>query len=432
MIGDFFGGPVSSFSGDVVISFRGYSPGTILTGGPGLAGSTLAFEFGTDLTPNDVFTSGAGSDLDGSSDGFADTFSIAEPLPPNDALTSPGPGFTFDGGTAVYTDNTTSTTAQPGVYSNGDQWFISYSYSQTVGPNGVAPRPAPGPGVAVRRVKIAENFSPEVRDRCFFNYSFFNDAFGGLGDIGRYVLGTERILWDNLVSLEARLPMAGTYGSNQRLDQLQSRDFEFGNAALILKGVLLRRNGYLLSGGLGMTFPLADDTRIQSGGRDLLVVKNETVHLLPFLGLLARHSRKTNSQFYLQLDAAANGDPVLGDLSGSSLPQIGTYNDSTLLHFDAAVSHLFYESYRNPLVTQLIANAEIHYTGTLQDSDFVQSGGITFTSLARNFNIVNATAGMHMVMGKYFVVTPAISIPLRDGLDEQFDYEASVQVNLLR
>jgi hypothetical protein len=286
--------------------------------------------------------------------------------------------------------------------------------------------------VSTRRVKLSENFSPEVRDRCFATYSFFNDAFGGLGDVSRYVVGGERVLWDELVSLEARLPMAGTYASTQSLDRAADRSFEFGNAALILKGILIRNRRLIWSAGLGITLPTADDTRIQSGGRNLLVVENETIHLLPFTALLLRKTQETAFQFYMQLDVATNGDPVYGDLSGTSLPKIGVFNDSTLLHLDASISHLVYDSRRSCGLRQLIANAELHYTGTLQESDFVQSGNLTFTSLARNFNIVNATAGMHMVLGNNVIVTPAMSVPLRSGTDEQFDYEANIQVNLLR
>lgn len=429
MIGDFFGGPVSTFRGNVVISFTGYSAGTITGGLPGAANASLAFEFGSDVTPNDVFTTGTGSDL--APDGFADSFAILEPLPPNDALTSPGPGFTFDGGTAVYTNNTTSTTPQTGQFQNGEQWYISYSYSQNIGPDDPG-RPAPGPGVATRRIKISENFSPEVRNRCIANYHFFNDAFGGLGDVSRYVVGAERIIYEDLVSLEARLPLAGTYGSTQRLERAEARDFELGNAALILKGVLLRDRNYIWSGGVGVSIPFADDTRIQSGGRNLLVVENETVHLLPFSALLLNLSRRTSFQLFTQLDVAANGDPVYGDLTGTSLPKLGVFNDSTLLYVDAAISHVLYENPRARRIRQLIANAEIHYSGTLQESDFVQNNGITFTNLSRHFDVVNATAGMHFVLANNLVITPGMSIPLRDGFDKQFDYEANVQVNLIR
>jgi hypothetical protein len=83
------------------------------------------------------------------------------------------------------------------------------------------------------------------------------------------------------------------------------------------------------------------------------------------------------------------------------------------------------------MLRSVIANGELHYSGSLQESDFVTSNGLTYTNLQRYFNVVNATARVHLLFGKHLVVTPAMSIPLRDGLDEQFDYEAIVQVNYL-
>jgi len=54
------------------------------------------------------------------------------------------------------------------------------------------------------------------------------------------------------------------------------------------------------------------------------------------------------------------------------------------------------------------------------------------TNLKKNFNVLNATMGAHLLVGKNVVITPGMSVPLRDGLDEQFDYEALLQVNYLR
>ncbi len=431
MIGDLFGGGLSTISGGQTIPFSGYSSGTILSGGPGQANSQLVFEFGSDIVPDDVFTTGLGLDLAGN-DGFADTFQIAEPLPPSDAPTSPGPGFTFDGGTAVFTaDNGSVTTPQPGQYIDGSTWYLSYSYSQSILGVDQGGRPVPAPGVSVRRVKLSENFSPEVRNRCFASYNFFNDAYGGLGDVSRYTLGLERILVDELVSVEARLLMAGTYGSTQVLEDAESRSFELGNAVFLSKGVLLRNDHFIWSAGVGFTIPSADDTRIQRGGQDILVIKNKTYHILPFTALLLRASEDTFLQAYMQLDVAANGDPLYGNLAGGPLPQLGVFTDSTLMTLDFAVNHVLHRSRSRSLVSQVIANGEIHYTGTLQESDFVTSNGLTYTNLQRYFNVVNATAGLHLVLGSHVVVTPAMSIPLRDGLNEQFDYEAICQINYL-
>ena len=433
MIGDLFGGGVSTIVGTDVVPFSGYANGDVLTlpvvnGSPN---ARLVFEFGGDPVPDDVFTTGTGMDLAGG-DGFADTFALAEPLPPSDAPTSTGPGFTFDGGTAVYVaGDGSATTPQPGAYTDNALWYLAYSYSQTLLPPDEGGRPIPTPGVSVRRVKLSENFSPEVRDRCFGSYNFFNDAYGGLGDVSRYTLGLERVLVDRLISLEARLLMAGTYGSTQALDNRESRDFELGNAAFIGKAVLLRNQHFIWSGGLGFTIPSADDTRVKRGGREILVIKNRTVHLLPFTALLLRLSEKTYFQAYMQLDVAANGDPIYGNLSGGSLSKFGVFNASTLVNLDFAVNHLLYRNRNRGFLRQVLANAELHYTGSLQESDVVTNEGLTYTNLQRYFNVLTATAGFHFVLGDNVVVTPAMSVPMREGLDEQYDYEAIVQVNYL-
>ena len=431
-IGDLFG-PVANLSLVARVTFAQHAQGDILTGAPGDPSSLIGFEFGGNLTP-DVFTiPNTGLDLVGGADG-ADTFTIAEPIPPNDALTSPGPGFVFDGGTAVYTNSNSpgATSAVAGQFQDNEFWFVSYSYSLSLGVDpitGEPLRPVPGPGVATRRIKIAENFSPEVRDRCYLNYSFFNDSTANLGDISRYVLGVERVLFDDLVSLEARLPMAGTYASRQVFENGPARDFELGNTTLILKTILLKDRRFTLSGGLGVALPLADDTIMATGGQNIIRIRNESIHLAPFLGLIVRRNRDSAIQTYFQLDIAANGNAVFANPLGGTLPKIGMFNDSTLAHFDVAYSRTLYRNTKARFLKQATGNLEMHYTGTLQPSDVVAANGITFQNLKRHNNIVNTTVGAHLFLGKNIVVTPGMSVPLRTGLDAQFDYEAMVQVN---
>ncbi|GAA5508074.1 hypothetical protein [Novipirellula caenicola] len=438
VIGDFFGGGFSSFAGTQTVTFSHLLPGTILPGGgAGSPNSTIAFEFGNDIPHNDLFTTGTG--FDSSGNGSIDTFFLAEPLPTSDAPTSPGPGFVFDPSTATAVHsagaaNPPSQNDSPALYFDGDKWFVTYSYTGEVGGTGTASIPVPGPGVSTRRVKVAENFSPAIRHRVYLNYSFFNDAFGGLGDISRYTLGVEKVLFEDLVSIEFRLPTAATYGSTQTLGTRQDRNFEIGNLTIIPKAVLSFNEHYIWSAGLGVSVPTADDTRLRDhSGRDLLVVENQSVHLLPFSGLLYRVNPDTTFQTYLQLDIAANGDPIRANRVNDALPVIGKFTDSTLMHLDVAATRSIY---RNPkrgegIIQQALFNTELHYTATLQDSDMVSAGTLRYTNLANHFNIVNATAGFHLLVNEKWVVTPAISIPLRDGLDEQFDYEAMLQINFM-
>lgn len=270
-----------------------------------------------------------------------------------------------------------------------------------------------------------------MRDRCFATYNFFNDAYGGLGDVSRYVLGFEKIFMDETFSMETRMLMAGTYGNTQVLKLDEERDFEFGNCALIGKAILLRTQNFLWSGGLGVSLPTADDTRIKRGGQDVLVVKNRMIHLLPFSAMLFQLTRDSAFQASMQRDVATNGDPIFANLTGGALPQIGKFNDSTLMNIDLAYSHTLIRNRNCGKLRQLIGNAELHYSGTLQESDIVTDGSLTYTNLKRNFNVLNATGGLDFVFCNNIVVTPAMSIPLRDGLDEQFDYEAIVQLNYI-
>lgn len=431
MTGDLFGGGVSQLTGVDTRTFSDVVPGFILNGQPGGSSrALLGFAFGGGV-PDDIFTVGTGADTAGN-DGFADQFSIAEPIPPSDAPTAPGPGFLFDGGTASYVGGSGATSPQPGQFSDGDSWFVSYSYTQSLGGGIGEPVIIAGPDVATRRVKISENFSPAVRDRCYVNYSFFNDAFGGLGDISRWVLGIERAIFDDLVSIEIRQPMAGTHSSQQQLDDPGDRSYELGNMTAIGKFVLLRRQNLIWSAGLGATIPLADDAKLKRGEETLLRIRNQSVHVLPYTGVLLRKNRDTAFQGFIQFDFDTNGNEVRGDLAGGPLPKLGTFNDSALVALDASIHHTLYRSQRSGGLQEMIGNAELHYTGTLQESDVVAGQGITITNLTRNFNVLNATLSSHLLFGERLAVTPGISVPLRDGLDEQFDYEAMVQVNYLR
>ena len=428
MIGDLFGGGVSVVNSLKPITRSFHSAGTILNGSGATA--DLVFEFGNG-TPNDIFTQ-AGTGVDISGDGLIDQFDILEPIPPTDAPLAPGPGFRFVGGEAVYTNSNLTTAPVDGNFNNGDFWFVKYTYESELFANGNQNILIAGPDVATRRTKLSENFSPEVRDRCFFNYSFFNDAFGGLGDVSRYVLGFEKVLIDDLMSFEVRLPMAGTYSSRQRVEQPGERDFELGNATLISKFVLLRSDDFTMTGGTGITVPFADDARLLQGTNELLRIENEAVHILPFTGILYRYDKLTTFQAYTQFDVDMQGNPVLANLNGGPLRGIGRFTDSTIGHADISAHRLVYDQRRSTSKLKgVIANAELHYTGTLRESDTVAGEGVVVTNLKRNFNVVNGTVGAHFLVGNHVVVTPALSVPLRDGLDEQFDYEAILQLNYL-
>ncbi|TWU03298.1 hypothetical protein Pla100_02160 [Neorhodopirellula pilleata] len=435
VIGDFAGGGFAQFNTTIRVISSGYAAGF---GSPNPTFDLIA-PGGSNFP--DLISVGPGFDVAGN-DSFIDTYDLAEPLPPTDAPLAPGPGFTYDGGTIVYTNGSTGTDAVAGDPLDGDLWYYNYVYTRSLGGIGGGGdgelRPVPSPGVSVRRVKISENYSPEIRDRAFFNYSFFNDFVGGLGDISRFVVGMERVVVEDLFSMEVRLPVAATYGSRQSLNDAEARDMEVGNVAFIGKASLFRGNDFMWVGGLGVSIPTADDTEITMDGFDLVNIENKTVQIQPFTSVLKRWGDWT-AQAYMQLDLAANGDPVhvnnnLNDPGLGTLEQVGVFTDSNLMHLDFSLHCLLYQRAQSDNgLNAVISNAELHYTTTLQDADLITQNTFDYTALQNNFDIVNTTLGAHFVFGKKndFIVTPAMAIPLRDGFDKQFDYEALVQVNYL-
>lgn len=52
--------------------------------------------------------------------------------------------------------------------------------------------------------------------------------------------------------------------------------------------------------------------------------------------MLFRLTRDSAFQAYMQLDVATDGDPIFANLTGGALPQIGKFNDSTLMNIDLA------------------------------------------------------------------------------------------------
>jgi len=432
VIGDFAGGGFAQFNTTIRVASNGYAAGF------GSPNPTFDLTGGGSNFP-DLISTGPGSDAAGG-DSFIDTYDLLEPTPPTDAPLAPGPGFAYDGGTVVYTNGATGTDAVAGDPIDGQLWYYDYVYTRNLGnfPGDGGARPVPSPGVSVRRVKISENYSPEVRDRVFFNYSFFNDFVGGLGDISRFVAGTERVLIEDLFSMEVRLPVAATYGSRQSLNDAEARDMEIGNVAFIGKASLFRGDDFLWVGGLGVSIPTADDTEITMDGFDLVNIENRTVQIQPYTSVLKRWGDWT-AQAYMQLDLAANGDPVhvntnLNDPGAGTLEQVGVFTDSNLMHFDFSLHCLLYQRANSDSgLNAVISNAELHYTTTLQDADLVTRDTFDYTSLQNNFDIVNTTLGAHFVFGKEndIIVTPAMAIPLREGFNEQFDYEALLQVNYL-
>ena len=297
------------------------------------------------------------------------------------------------------------------------------------GPKGAPPRG----GAAVRLVKISENFSPQPRNRVYVTHHFFNDALdGSFGDVNRYAFGFEHLFGEDLWSFELRAPFAHTLSSDQIDDPVSSKDTEFGNITMLVKKTIWSNQQTLLSTGLGVTVPTADDVRLfrPSDRRLILEVDNRAVHLLPFLGLIHTPNEHLFIQGFTQLDIDTSGNPARGDLMAMNLQPLGVVQDPTLLFLDLSIGYWMCEDSSRPWITGFAPVVEVHYATTLNDSDLIQRSGFQIGDLSRRYDILDFTFGMHFEFKEQFSLRPGVVVPLRGGDDQPFDYEVFLQANL--
>lgn len=292
--------------------------------------------------------------------------------------------------------------------------------------NGLPPRG----GVGTRSIKLSENLSPQPRSRVFFSYHFFNDVFdGAFGDVNRYSVGVEFANAAKTFSLDIRIPVAHTL-SNLQVNQFPAfKDTEIGNATFILKQVIAANECSLVSAGLGIAIPTAEDGILLRPGdlRQILRVENEAVHLIPFVGYIREFGPRLFSQGFVQLDIDTSGNPVLGDVNAFNLQPLGIVQDPTLLFVDIGLGYRVFENRRRMIHSMSLA-AEFHYATTVQDTDRVNQAGFDVGDVTRRYDVLNFTIGSNLGIGNT-VLRPGFVVPLRERQDRQFDFEAFLQLN---
>lgn len=423
-IGDFFGEALQTVTISETRSFAFHTEGFIVSGTPGSPSALLVFEANGGVA-DDFTTFGTGRDLSPTTDGFADTFDMVEPLPPNEVPTSPGGDFTYDGGTVVYTGTTATTQPIDGAFpaaAPNNIWYASYSYSrfsQTI-----------ANGLALRRIKIAEMNSPIPKHRIYGSFNFYNDVINGVGDVSRYFLGIEKPFHEDLISLDLRIPFSSTLDSTQSTSGVGSRNAEFGNLALTAKAVLLRNCEWTLTGGLGLGLPTGSDSKVVSAATnaELLRIDNDAVHVLPFVAGLWTPNSRLFMQWFLQWDIDASGNDVHARNSSGAMVDIGRLDDQTLTFADVTVG-AWLRRCPGRALWGIVPVAELHYATTSEDADTVSSGAFRVGNATNRYDVLNLTLGSHF-MFRESTLTTGMATPLRRSNfgDRQFDYEAVVQL----
>ncbi len=303
-------------------------------------------------------------------------------------------------------------------------------------------------GLALRRVKLAENSSPLPMNRWIGNYNLF-DNVDRIGDVTRFTFGVEKTFDEGLKSFEARISFAHTLASNQiyRVPAgsspfvTKNLDDEFGNLILTYKQIVRPLDDGIVTAGIGVGLPTADDQFLfnQNAANPALLMKvhNDAVHLMPFIAFMRQPNDKLMIQGFAQVDFATSGNPVLirTTPAPSPLTDAAKIEDVPLLFLDLGLAYKWVEN-REGLINAVTPLLELHYSLGMRNRDqlqFGQTGPQVFEfETSGRISVLNLTAGASLQMGDSIFVRPAVSIPLSNGAGASYDYEFGVHVNILR
>jgi hypothetical protein len=304
-----------------------------------------------------------------------------------------------------------------------------------------------------RTGKMSENDIAMPVDRVFCSYNHFTDIFmmhtqpaiqpGPPGlfrqePIDRYTIGAEKTFFDQMTSIEVRMPFTGSF--NATLPGIGVNNGNYGNMALIFKALLYRGQNLGIGAGMAVDTPTGSDFVARFDTVNMRFV-NQAVHLLPYVGFLYAPGDPQwgwgDNIFitgFLQFDAAANGNNVrFENPNGTPISSLGKFNEQNLLFVDMSVG---YWLFRNPMSrwSGLAVVGEMHYTTSVQDTDLVTAttpgAGATVTNPSNRFDVMNGTIGVQALMWDMSSLRVAGVFPMGSRTDQRFfDSELQVQFN---
>lgn len=302
------------------------------------------------------------------------------------------------------------------------------------------PTPSVGTG-GVGRSRIAENGAVRPEYRVFFDYGYFDQVGfmrGGDG-VHRFTPGFEIPFFNGMTSVELRMPFASTLDSTIFETGVTSTDqTQFGNIAMYLKAMLMEREAWGVSGGMGIIFPTADgfDVSFASGG-PIVSIDNDALHLQPFLGGYYAPNERFFTQGFFQLDFDTNGNPVALNPDGMGLRNAGTLHDSTFLFLDWSIGYWLVRGDNAPVlpvssfhedgqITQqnhqigLAPTLELHYVSSLEGAESVSAGSLQVGNFADDVDVLTILVGTQVEIGANTNIGLGYATPLT-GNNDPFD-----------
>ncbi len=272
--------------------------------------------------------------------------------------------------------------------------------------------------------KIADDNSPIPTDRVFLDDNFYNRAVisgnGGIVDLNRFTFGFEKTFFDGFCSIQVESPLDSGLSANQDVGDTtgENQGTVFGNLSLTLKCLLYQNDSFAVSAGAMLGLPTAPQGSF-TFFENSLTIKNQSVHVAPFLGFVCAPNSNFFAIGFAQVDLNTGGDSVMLDGEVSD-PEI---RDPGFLYLDLAMGYWIFHD--QPMFDRYLSGVsptvELHYSTALGT---YQGDGEFFVPLYGGLDELDLTTGAHFEFGPKSMLTVAGVVPLRaDYRDRNFDSE---------
>ena len=289
-------------------------------------------------------------------------------------------------------------------------------------------------------VKMASGGSPIPRDRVFFNYNYFERVpLANTTSVNQFVPGFEKTFLSGLMSVEARFPIAATLDTDVNINgSTASSTGQFGDISVALKSIFSQSDNWLLSGGLQLILPTAEDIsyRVTDGTstQEFLRIENEAVHVMPFLGASYIADGGLFLQGFFQIDVDANGMPVVANSSPfgtGTMTEVGRLNGATMMYLDLSVGYWLVQEPADSTstITAIMPLVELHLNRSLSDSDSVNFSPLGTIGREDDFQLLNTTLGMVFEFHHNTNVSVGYATSIPGGNDDDFEGEFRLHVS---
>ncbi|MEO1994213.1 MAG: hypothetical protein ABGZ17_02955 [Planctomycetaceae bacterium] len=294
-------------------------------------------------------------------------------------------------------------------------------------------------------VKISDNNRAIPTDRVYGTYHHFHNigqisdpAAGTVTDLSfnQFLLGIEKTLDNGWMSVEFRLPL---------LEQMQYSDSSLtleggsvGDFTVITKALMYADDDLALAIGMAIQTPTGADLQVEVitpfvGDLNRFTFQNESVHLIPFIGLSGQVSDRAFFHLFCQLDTPVNEQGLQVEDVNSGTSQTETVDPQTILQLDGVAGYWLRPADNNAFISSIAAVLELHLATSLEErdipSDIVTSSGFySMQAGAETFSMVNITTGLYTQLGDNHALRVAGVFPLSGGSGRAFDSELIVQL----